>query len=167
MNPALVTVGNLVCAKTEEEALAKGLPGAGFFGFALGYTNGRVDYGRHHIFREYQARRQAEEAAGRTTVATAEPQDETQRTLFRAGRRGNFMGTPDFIRENLREYEDAHLDCMLFFVQCGDRRHEDIMDSLDLFGRTVMPEFLERHHLQQKWREQQLDGVRFPINSSI
>ena len=41
------------------------------------------------------------------------------------------------------------------------------MESLELFAREVMPEFKERHHVQQKWREQQLDGVKFPIHSSI
>jgi hypothetical protein len=30
-----------------------------------------------------------------------------------------------------------------------------------------MPEFKERHHRHQQWREQQLDGVKFSINSSI
>jgi hypothetical protein len=30
-----------------------------------------------------------------------------------------------------------------------------------------MPEFQERHGTHQKWREQQLDGVKHPINSTI
>ena len=55
----------------------------------------------------------------------------------------------------------------MFFSQCGDRQHEDIMESIELFGTQVMPEFKERHEIHQKWREQQLDGVQFPINSSI
>jgi hypothetical protein len=41
------------------------------------------------------------------------------------------------------------------------------MESLELFAKEVMPEFKERHREQQKWREQQLDGVKFPVNSSI
>jgi alkanesulfonate monooxygenase SsuD/methylene tetrahydromethanopterin reductase-like flavin-dependent oxidoreductase (luciferase family) len=167
MNPALITVGNLVCAKTDEEAIARGVSSAGFFGFALGFTHGPVKHGRDHVFREYQKRRAEEEAAARDTVATAEPEDESARALYRAGRRGSFIGTPAFIRNNLKPYEDAHLDCMIFFVQCGDRHHEEILESLELFGTQVMPEFKERHHLQQKWREQQLDGVKFPINSTI
>jgi hypothetical protein len=52
-------------------------------------------------------------------------------------------------------------------MQCGDRKHEDIMESLELFAKEVMPEFKDRHHVQQQWREEQLDGVKFPINSSI
>jgi hypothetical protein len=30
-----------------------------------------------------------------------------------------------------------------------------------------MPEFKERHARHQQWRSQQLEGVRFPVNSSI
>jgi hypothetical protein len=78
-----------------------------------------------------------------------------------------FMGSPHFIRENIRLYEAAHLDILTLFSQCGDRKHEDIMESLELFAKEVMPEFKERHHRHQQWRERQLDGVRFPIHSSI
>jgi hypothetical protein len=41
------------------------------------------------------------------------------------------------------------------------------MASLELFAKEVMPEFKERPHLHQKWREQQLDKIQFPVNSSI
>jgi hypothetical protein len=41
------------------------------------------------------------------------------------------------------------------------------METLELFAKEVMPEFQERHPLHQKWREQQLDGVKHPINASI
>lgn len=64
-------------------------------------------------------------------------------------------------------YEAAHLDILNLFSQCGDRKHEDIMESLELFAKEVIPEFKERRHLQQKWREQQLDGVKLPVHSSI
>jgi hypothetical protein len=77
------------------------------------------------------------------------------------------MGSPEYLRQNVRRYEDAHVDMLLFFVQCGDRRHEDIMESLELFAKEVMPEFQERHRKQQKWREQQLSGVKFEVNSTI
>ena len=78
------------------------------------------------------------------------------------------MGTPDRVRNTLKMYEDQHLDVMVLVAQCGDRKHEDIMESIDLFGRNVLPEFKERHETKQrKWREEQLAGVDFPINSSV
>ncbi len=171
MNPAVATVGNLMCAKTDAEAVAKGMSGAQFFGFSLGRgtpPNPPRHPGHDHLYREFRERYDAAQSAAERDAATAqEPSDESARALYRAGRRGGFMGSPAFIRENLRQYEEAHLDALIFIAQCGDRKHEDIMESLELFAKEVMPEFKERHVKQQKWREQQLDGVKFPINSSI
>ncbi len=165
INPALAAGGNMMMAKTNEEAMNRGLRGAQFFGFALGFTNGEVHHGRDHLNREFVKRFGLE---GKSNVVTeTEPDDETQRTLFRAGRRGNFIGSPEFVRENLRKYEDAHIDIMNFYIQVHERTHEHIMETLELFAKEVMPEFQERHHLHQKWREQQLDGVKHPINASI
>ena len=165
INPALAAGGNMMMAKTNEEAMQRGLRGAQFFGFALGFTNGEVHHGRDHLNREFVRRFGLE---GKENVVTeTEPDDETQRTLFRAGRRGNFIGSPEFVRENLRKYEDAHIDIMNFYIQVHERTHEHIMETLELFAKEVMPEFQERHHLHQKWREQQLDGVKHPINASI
>jgi alkanesulfonate monooxygenase SsuD/methylene tetrahydromethanopterin reductase-like flavin-dependent oxidoreductase (luciferase family) len=168
MNPALLTVGNMLCARTDEEAVERGLRGAQFFGFVFGWMHGQLKYGRDNIYREFRSRSDAQGSAeGRDAATALEPADESARALYRMGRRGNFIGSPDFLRENCRKYEDAHVDALLFFSQCGDRQHEHIMESLELFGKEVLPEFKERHPLHQRWREQQLDGVQFPVNSSI
>jgi alkanesulfonate monooxygenase SsuD/methylene tetrahydromethanopterin reductase-like flavin-dependent oxidoreductase (luciferase family) len=168
INPALVTVGNMVCAKTDELAVERGLEGAQFFGFALGWTHGPVKHGRDHVYGEFKRRQAAQQTdAARDSATALEPTDESARALYRAGRRGLFIGSPSYIRDNLCGYEQAHVDAVLFFVQCGMRAHEHICESLELFGTAVMPEFRERHQLHQQWREQQLDGVRHPINSSI
>jgi hypothetical protein len=53
-------------------------------------------------------------------------------------------GTPDQIREYLRRFEDAGVDQLIFVMQAGKNRHEHIMESLELFGREVLPEFKER-----------------------
>ena len=56
----------------------------------------------------------------------------------------------------------------IFVAQAGDRKHEHIMESIERFGKEVLPDFKERHEtVHRKWREEQLDGVDFPINSSI
>jgi alkanesulfonate monooxygenase SsuD/methylene tetrahydromethanopterin reductase-like flavin-dependent oxidoreductase (luciferase family) len=171
INPAVATVANLMCAPTDEEAVARGLSGAQFFSFSLGRgtpPNPPRHPGHDHLYREFVESRRAKEARVATAVVDQEPEDEGQRALYRAGRRGGFIGSPAFIRENLKRYEDAHLDAMIFIVQCGDRNHEDNMASIELFAREVMPEFQERHETQHRaWREQQLDGVRFACNSTI
>src|SRR5436190_2087669 len=75
MNPALATVANMMMAPTEQEAVARGLRGAQYFGFALGYTNGPVDYGRHNIHRTFAERF---EGVDGNAPQIAEPEDETQ-----------------------------------------------------------------------------------------
>ena len=54
-------------------------------------------------------------------------------------------------------------------AECGTKlTTEEIMASLELFAKEVMPEFLERHETVQKpWREQQLEGVPYLNNSTI
>ncbi len=170
INPAVATVASLMCAPTDEEAVDKGLSGAQFFSFSLGRgtpPNPPRRPGHDHLYREFIDSRRAK---GRAATATRdqEPEDEGQRALYRAGQRGGFIGSPSFIRQNLKRYEDAHLDAMIFIAQSGDRKHEDVMASIELFGKQVMPEFQERHEtVQRPWREQQLDGVRFLNNSTI
>ncbi|HYF47624.1 MAG TPA: hypothetical protein VD926_15520, partial [Acidimicrobiales bacterium] len=46
--------------------------------------------------------------------------------------------------EFLRRYEEAGVDQLIFVLQAGKNRHEDIMASLELFGTEVLPEFKER-----------------------
>ena len=45
------------------------------------------------------------------------------------------------MREYLRRYEEAGVDQVIFTAQAGKNRHEHIMESLELFGREVLPEF--------------------------
>jgi len=168
LNPGLIAGGNMFCAKTDAEAVKKGLAGAQYFGFVFGWMHGHATYGRDNVYREFRKRADAEDSAQAREAATElEPEDESARVLYRMSRRGLFIGSPAFIRANVRQYEAAHLDILTLFSQCGDRKHEDIMESLELFAKEVMPEFKERHPQHQQWREQQLDGVTFPINSSI
>ncbi|MBV9324152.1 MAG: LLM class flavin-dependent oxidoreductase, partial [Chloroflexi bacterium] len=108
MNPALVTVGNMLCAETDELAVERGLEGAQFFGFSLGWTHGPVKHGKDHVYREFSQRQAAQSTAAARESATAlEPADESARALYRAGRRGLFIGSPDYIRNNLCSYEQA------------------------------------------------------------
>ena len=91
-----------------------------------------------------------------------------QRALNRAARSGTAVGTVERVRKMLTTYEANHLDVMIFVAQCGDRKHEHIMESIELFGKEIRPEFKERHERDHKaWRTEQLAPVDFPINSSI
>jgi hypothetical protein len=42
------------------------------------------------------------------------------------------------------------------------------MESIDLFGRKVLPDFKERHESEHRpWREHQLESFQFRVNSSV
>ncbi len=167
MNPAISTSANLMMGKTNEEAMKRGLRGAQYFGFSLAFTNGEVHHGKDHLNRLFTEKFGREGEEKPMVEPEQEPEDETQRTLARAGGRGLFIGSPAFVRENLRRYEDANVDLMNWQIQGGFRKHEHIMETIEMFAKEVMPEFQERQHLHEKWRAQQLEGFTNPVNSTV
>ena len=69
------------------------------------------------------------------------------------------IGTPDQIRDYLRRYEEAGVDQVILCSQSGHNRHEHIMESLELFGRDVLPEFVDRDEQAQREKAQRLEPV--------
>jgi alkanesulfonate monooxygenase SsuD/methylene tetrahydromethanopterin reductase-like flavin-dependent oxidoreductase (luciferase family) len=69
------------------------------------------------------------------------------------------MGTPDHIRRVLLEYESAGVDQVIFMHQMGRLKHEDICAGLELFGKTVLPEFIERDEQRSREKAGQLEPV--------
>ena len=193
INPGLFVLNQFMAAETDEEAVRRSADGPGFFSYSLGYYSTSRGTSRsatgerlidehqagvtniHQVFdalpqEQKDGRTQLREAKLMTPeqIADAEPANEMERALFRAARSGTAIGTPDSIRKNIKRYEDAHTDVMVFNAQCGAREHEHIMESIELFGTQVLPEFSERHEtIHRPWREKQLEGVPYPINSSI
>jgi alkanesulfonate monooxygenase SsuD/methylene tetrahydromethanopterin reductase-like flavin-dependent oxidoreductase (luciferase family) len=183
INPALGVLSILSCFDSDEEAIDKGQEGAQFFAYSLAYyynpfTGGNHKPGQTNIYKQF-IESPPEQRWGPfgegfrgfggfgSNLSAEEPKDEVTRALWRAAQRGGCIGTPDFIKDTLRKYEAAHLDLMIFVAQCGARKHEDVMDSIYRTGTKVIPEFKERHDQHQKWRAQQLEGVEYPVNSSI
>jgi alkanesulfonate monooxygenase SsuD/methylene tetrahydromethanopterin reductase-like flavin-dependent oxidoreductase (luciferase family) len=60
------------------------------------------------------------------------------------GRIQDCVGTPDQIRNTLRDFESAGIDQVLCLSQAGKVSHELLCHSIDLFSRQVMPEFKDR-----------------------
>ncbi len=185
INPALAVLSSLMCCDSDEEAIAKGVEGTQFFSYSLGYyyspmTGPNHQPGKVNVYRRFKDTPESERMSmfqlrrqlggfGQSGEGTSdtEPEDEVQRALWRAAKRGGCIGTPDFIRDTLRKYEAAHLDTMIFVAQSGARKHEDVMASIEMFGTQVLPEFKERHREHQRWRAEQLAGLDYEINSSI
>src|SRR5438093_276481 len=183
INPALAVLTTFMSAETDEEAVRRSANGPGFFAYSLGYyynpfTGGKHEPGRMNIYKQFVELPQ-QQRDGRDSllgarllnpdeIAENEPDDEVERALYRAARSGQAIGTTDTIRRNIRRYEDNHLDVLVLVAQCGDRKHEHIMESIERFGTHVLPEFKERHETDHKaWREKQLDGIDLPVNSSV
>jgi len=188
VNPGLIVLSQFACAETEEEAQRRAGDGGQFFSFALNHfysplTGPYHKHARTNIFQEFtdtppaermariQARTQdqlADLARAELHLSEREPEDENARALWRAARARAAVGTPDTLRSYLSKYEEGHQDVMLLIAQAGSRKHEDIMASIELFGKKVLPDFNERHQTQhKKWRAQQLDSFKYPVNSSI
>ena len=53
------------------------------------------------------------------------------------------IGTPEQVRDLVRRYEEAGVDQVIFVSQAGPNRHEHICESLELFGKEVLPEFAD------------------------
>jgi alkanesulfonate monooxygenase SsuD/methylene tetrahydromethanopterin reductase-like flavin-dependent oxidoreductase (luciferase family) len=127
----------LMCAPTEEQAVARLGIGGGFFGYGIMYyyNTGMHAPGKDDLWAQYAAavREQPEIAYGPD--------------------RGP-VGTPDQVREYLRRYEESGVDEVMFLLNPDS--HEATMESLELVGQKVLPEFLERDELAAKAKAQRL-----------
>jgi alkanesulfonate monooxygenase SsuD/methylene tetrahydromethanopterin reductase-like flavin-dependent oxidoreductase (luciferase family) len=163
VNANLACVTGFFCHEDEREAVRRGSEGVNFIGYSLGhfYVFGRHKPGAGNLWTEYQERR-AEKgfdpeavalAAGHSDVLGAKVvQDGT------TGLRGA-TGTPSQVREYLRRYEAVGVDQVILSCAAGRNRHEHIMESLELFGREVLPEFIERDEQQQRDKAARLEPV--------
>ena len=134
VNPNIAMVSGFSCHNDEATAVARGLDGFRFFRFALAhyYHAGSQIPGQTDIWQLYRE-------------TTQEP------TEGRAG-----IGTPDQVREHLEVMEAAGVDQVVFIQQAGANRHEDIMESLELFAKTVLPDFKARNITQVERKNERL-----------
>jgi hypothetical protein len=149
VNPNIACVSPLMCARTEEEANAKGEKGLMFFGYALAWF---YVFGKHY--------------PGRTSIWESYERNGDQFSLFRMQQLNQApdairgcIGTPDQIRDVLRRYEEAGVDQVVFFSQAGHNRHEDICESYEMFAREVMPEFVERDAAREAARRERVEEL--------
>ena len=147
VNPQVACVTPMMLHHDEAEAMRRGIEGANFFGYSLGhyYVFGTHRPGVTNVWAEYDA---APRRSGFDPEAVAQAVKEERLGAKLAagdttGLRGA-IGTPDQVRGYLRRYEEAGVDQVIFVLQAGRNRHEHIMESIELFGREILPEFAER-----------------------
>lgn len=163
VNANIACVTTFMCCPTEEEALEKGLEGANFFGYSLAhyYIFGEHKPGRTNVWEEFLERRAQAGYSPEAVKAAREHSDRLGAKVVTEGQQGlrGAVGTPDQVREYLRTYEEAGVDQLILVSQAGKNRHEDIMESLELFGERVLPEFKERDEKLQREKQKRLEPI--------
>jgi alkanesulfonate monooxygenase SsuD/methylene tetrahydromethanopterin reductase-like flavin-dependent oxidoreductase (luciferase family) len=121
-----------------EEAVRRGQEGFEFFGFALQSLVLKPSTpGRTTLWDEFQRQRGA------------------QPMISIRGAAG--IGTPEQVRGDLRAFEQAGVDQVIFLQQAGNNRHDHICDSLRKFAREVMPEFAAREQERETRKQAELE----------
>jgi hypothetical protein len=141
VNASMACVLPLMCHEDEEVAIDRGIDGAHFFGYSLAhyYAFGRHRPGVTDVWQDFVENRERY-GFSRSVAATTGMQLGAQLMAVLRGA----IGTPAQVRDLVRAYEEAGVDQLIFVSQSGRNRHEDICESLELFARTVMPEFHDR-----------------------
>lgn len=163
VNPNVACVTTFMCAETEEEALDKGIEGSNFFGYSLAhyYVFGNHRPGKTDVWAEYQKRRGEMGYSPEAIFQAANNSDRLGAKIVQEGESGlrGAVGTPEQIRDFLRRYEECGVDQIIFVSQAGKNRHEDIMESLELFGKEVLPEFMERDEKTERDKQKKMAPV--------
>ena len=149
VNANVACVTTFMCHADEQEAIARGSEGTNFFGYSLAhyYVFGRHQPGVTDVWAEFEAMRARPASTPTRSAAAAANQDRLGARVVEEGGGGGLrgaVGTPDQVRDYLRRYEGYGVDQVILTSQAGRNRHEHVMESLELFGREVLPEFLER-----------------------
>jgi alkanesulfonate monooxygenase SsuD/methylene tetrahydromethanopterin reductase-like flavin-dependent oxidoreductase (luciferase family) len=145
VNPNVTVVLPMMCHEDEEQAIQRGADGGNFFGYSLVHYYGVSPHapGVTNIWNEFLEHR---DETGFSAKAISADQLPLGVRLLQEGvgsLRGA-VGTPDQIAELCRRYEAQGVDQIVFVLQAGNNRHEDVCHSLELFGDKVLPEFAAR-----------------------
>ncbi len=145
VNANICMVSSFSCHQDRETAIARGLKGFEFFGYALGslYGFGAHKPGRTNLWQEFEKVFESRMRA---------PQEFGQALSGGAGG----IGTPDDLRAHLRKFETAGVDQVTFIQQAGMNKHEHICEALQLFAAEVMPEFKARAAERERAKQREL-----------
>jgi hypothetical protein len=67
------------------------------------------------------------------------------------------VGSPHKVRTLLRKYEEIGVDQVMFLTP--PIRHEDVMESLYLMGKEVLPEFIERDQAAERAKQKKMEPI--------
>lgn len=151
VNPNLALAIMFGCHEDEATAIARHEEGSHFFVYSLGHYYGFGDHrpAGTNLWDEFQQNR--EQMGLIPTSAHGLDPDAAQAKNY-----SGCIGTPAQIRETIRAYEQVGLDELIMVAQNGKTKHEHIMESLELFGTQVLPEFKDREPERERAKLERL-----------
>ena len=144
VNPHVAVVLPFMCHEDEETAIERGIDGGHFFGYSLAhyYVFGRHTPGFLNLWDDFMEHRH-EFGFAREIVTADEGPLGVKLLQAGLGSLRGAVGTPKQIAELIERYEAAGVDQVIFVSQAGKNQHEHICESLELFGKEVLPRFAE------------------------
>ena len=160
VNPNVAVVLPMMLHADEAEAIERGIDGAHFFGYSLAHYYGMGHHrpGRTVIWDEFNENRESRGFARSLVSADAAPLAVKIMQHGLGSLRGA-IGTPDQVLDLCRRYEAAGVDQVIFVLQAGPNRHEHICESLEQFGRHVLPHFADRREEREREKAERLAGA--------
>jgi alkanesulfonate monooxygenase SsuD/methylene tetrahydromethanopterin reductase-like flavin-dependent oxidoreductase (luciferase family) len=145
VNASVALTLPMMCHQDEATAIERGIDGAHFFGFSLAHYYGMSRHapGVTNIWDEFQQRRD-QVGFARSLVRAEDAPLGIQLLQHGIGSLRGAIGTPRQLTELIERYDAVGVDQLIFVLQAGRNRHEHICESLELFGREVLPRFAER-----------------------
>ena len=145
VNPNVGFLSGFMCHRDSARARQLGGENSPFFGYCF----------RHYYVDGFHR-------PGETNIWNAfknTPTPELMRLIGADSAGPSCIGSPDEIRKVLLDYEAAGVDQVIFIAQAGKLQHEDICESLELFGKTIVPEFKERDEKYVREKAKRLEPV--------
>jgi alkanesulfonate monooxygenase SsuD/methylene tetrahydromethanopterin reductase-like flavin-dependent oxidoreductase (luciferase family)/putative sterol carrier protein len=142
VNPNFAVVLPMMMHKDEATAIERGIDGAHFFGFSLAhyYVFGDHRPGITNVWEEFQAKR-ADYGFAREIINADEGALGVKILQQGLGSLRGAIGTPEQVVDLVERYRQAGVDQVIFVQQAGPNKHEHICESLELFGKKVLPHF--------------------------
>jgi alkanesulfonate monooxygenase SsuD/methylene tetrahydromethanopterin reductase-like flavin-dependent oxidoreductase (luciferase family) len=133
VNPNIAVVSAFSVHEDRAEAIRRGQEGFEFFGYALQELVARdTKPGHSNLWARFSAERAARAKSEQEQTNADDPTQFSQA----AG-----IGTPDDLVQHLSDLQRSGVDQVILMQQAGRNQHKHICEALELFSRSVLPNF--------------------------
>jgi len=148
VNANIAVVSSFSVHQDRLEAIRRGQEGFEFFGFSLQALVARDTVpGRTDLWRQFHDLRQDRTEELLRLASSDDP------SLFE---HAPGIGTPEDLIRHLRSMQEAGIDQVILMQQAGRNRHEHICESLELFSKQVLPEFVRGREEREARKAEEL-----------